>query len=198
MTIFKNLIGMDFYYFLNCFFVYSFFGYIFECIVMTCQEKTPVINRGFIHGPLCTIYGVGALGAQFLLAPLTNSYLSLFIIGAIAATLLEIVTAKLMIKLFGYFWWDYNNKPFNYQGIICLESSICWGAMAVSIVVIFHPCVLKIVDLYYQPYGKFVAIFMCIAYCIDFSTSFYKAFGERKQYIEQDDESEFEDVIAEM
>ena len=149
---------MDIYYFLNCFFIYSFLGYIFECVVLTCQTHSCVTNRGFVRCPLCTIYGVGAFGAQYLLAPLTHSYLQLFVIGAVAATLLEIFTAKLMTKLFGCFWWDYKSRPFNYRGVICLESTICWGVMAVAIVVVFHRLVMGIVDLYYDFCGKWLAI----------------------------------------
>lgn len=186
----KNYLGMDIYYFLNCFFIYSFLGYIFECIVLTCQTHSRVTDRGFVRCPLCTIYGVGAFGAQYLLAPLTHSYLQLFIIGAVAATMLEIVTAKLMTKLFGCFWWDYNNRPFNYRGVICLESTICWGIMAVCIVVLFHPLVMRIVDMYYDLCGKPIAVIMLVVYCIDFSTSFYHAIGEKENIAVEENEEE--------
>ena len=86
--------------------MYSFLGYILECIVLTIEYKKPVVDRGFGHGPFCIIYGFGALGAC-----------------------LELITANVMIRLFGSFWWDYSHKPFNYRGIICLESSLAWGLL---------------------------------------------------------------------
>ena len=71
-TWFFHKVGMDIFYFINCFFVYSFLGWIFECIVISYEEKAPV-NRGFIRGPFCTIYGVGALGTYFLFLPISHN-----------------------------------------------------------------------------------------------------------------------------
>ncbi len=195
----RNYLGMDFCYFLNCFFIYSFLGYVFECIVLSFQTHTPVTNRGFVRSPFCTIYGVGAFGALYLLAPLAHSYLQLFVIGAVAATLLEAVTAKIMTKLFGYFWWDYKNRPFNYRGVICLESTLCWGALTVCLVVLLHPFIESIVDVYYDRFGKIIAIVMLIIYCVDFSTSFYRALGDKYRYIsdctsEEDEEQLYESL----
>ena len=137
---FFHKVGMDIFYFINCFFVYSFLGWIFECIVISYEEKTPV-NRGFIRGPFCTIYGVGALGTYFLFLPISHNKMLLFFLGAILATTFEFLVAKLMVRLFGEFWWDYNNKPFNYKGVICLESTICWGVMTMLLFVLFQPLV---------------------------------------------------------
>ena len=195
----RNYLGVDICYFLNCFFIYSFIGYVFECIVLTCQTHSRVTNRGFVRLPLCTIYGVGAFGAQYVLAPLAHNYLQLFIIGAFAATLLEIITAKLMTALFGYFWWDYKNRPFNYRGVICLESTICWGALTVCFVMLLHPFIASIVDIYYDIFGKWLAIVMLIIYCIDFSTSFYKAVGEKNhKYISDWTSAEDEEQLSKI
>ena len=75
---------------------------------MSITEKKPV-NRGFIRGPLCTIYGVGALSVYFIFRPIAGNKLLIFLAGAVTATLFEIVVALLMTKLFGYFWLKYNN-----------------------------------------------------------------------------------------
>ena len=164
-TWFFHKVGMDIFYFINCFFVYSFLGWIFECIVISYEEKAPV-NRGFIRGPFCTIYGVGAL------------------------------VAKLMVRLFGEFWWDYNNKPFNYKGVICLESTICWGVMTMLLFVLFQPLVERIVNTYYFNFGKPVAIIILLVYALDFSTSFYKAYEAKEQKennaVTSEDEPELE------
>lgn len=194
--IIKEHFKMDLCYFLNCFFIYSFLGYIFECAVLTFQTHTPVTDRGFVRSPLCTIYGVGAFGTLYLLVPLANNYFQLFFIGAAAATLLEIVTAKIMTKLFGYFWWDYKDRPFNYRGVICLESTVCWGAMTVCMVLLLHPLIVHIVDTYYHICGRPVAITLLVVYCIDFSTSFYKAIGD-KHHICDCTSEEDEEMLAE-
>ncbi len=177
----NNIIKMDVFYFLNCFFIYSFFGWIFECIVIAFQEKS-IENRGFIKGPLCTIYGVAALGAYFLLKPISHNLLLLFLTGAVMATIFEILVAKVMTYLFGYFWWDYTNRPFNYHGVICLESTLCWGAMTAALFMFFQPFVESIVNVYYESAGKAFAVVALALYCIDFSTSFYRAWGERTEF----------------
>lgn len=170
--------GDDIYFFINCFFIYSFLGWIFECIVMSIEERT-LVNRGFIRGPLCTIYGVGALGVYFLFQPIAQNKFLLFIFGAVVATIFEIFVGKLMLKLFGYFWWDYNNKKFNYKGMICLESTICWGVMTMLTFIFFQPLIAKFVNLYFDNYGRTVATVAMLAYSVDFITSFYKAWLNR-------------------
>lgn len=177
---FYKITGMDIFYFLNCFFIYSFLGWIFECIVMSYEEKKPV-NRGFIRGPLCTIYGAGALSVYFLLKPIAERRILVFVVGAVAATILEVAVALLMTKLFGYFWWNYNNKKFNYKGVICLESSVCWGLMSMLTFVLFQPFVEYIVNIYYNSCGKIVALALLAYYCVDFSASFHKAYEEKEE-----------------
>lgn len=177
---FYKITGMDIFYFLNCFFIYSFLGWIFECIVMSYEEKKPV-NRGFIRGPLCTIYGAGALSVYFLLKPIAERRILVFVVGAVAATILEVAVALLMTKLFGYFWWNYNNKRFNYKGVICLESSVCWGLMSMLTFVLFQPFVEYIVNIYYNSCGKIVALALLAYYCVDFSASFHKAYEEKEE-----------------
>ena len=178
--LFYNITGMDIFYFINCFFIYSFMGWIFECIVMSVTETKPV-NRGFVRGPLCTVYGVGALGAYFLFKPFAGNKILLFIIGAAAATVLEIAVALLMTKIFGYFWWNYNNKKFNFKGVICLESTICWGVMAIMTFIVFQPFVEYIANIYYGFCGKALAVILIIYYCIDFYLSFHKAYEEKEE-----------------
>lgn len=126
-----QIFGMEIHYFINLFFAYSLFGYILECLVLSAEYKKPVTNRGFVHMPFCIIYGFGAVGAYLFLKPFTYNWLVLALVSSLMATAMELVTAKIMVRLFGYFWWDYSNKKFNYRGIICLESSIGWGILGI-------------------------------------------------------------------
>ena len=118
---------MGLYQMINLFFLYSFLGYLLECAVLSFENRRPVMDRGFGHGPFCVIYGVGALGAYILLSPMVGRPVELYTASMAMATTMELFTANIMIRLFGAFWWDYSRKPFNYRGIICLESSLAWG-----------------------------------------------------------------------
>lgn len=122
---------------INAFFLYSFLGWVMECIVIR-REKGRWENRGFAHLPFCIIYGFGAMLGFALLRPFSGNYVLLYLVGAVLATLFEYLTARLMLRLFGTFWWDYTNKPFNYKGILCLESTLGWGFIALLLFAFLH------------------------------------------------------------
>ena len=120
------MLGTDLYHLVLWFIVYSFLGWLVESIYMSiCNRK--ITNRGFMKGPFCPIYGFGALLAYFILRPLEGNYFLLYLAGAILATAFEFLVGKLMLRFFGELWWDYKEKPFNYKGILCLESTLAWG-----------------------------------------------------------------------
>lgn len=170
----KEILGTDVYYIVNCFFVYSIMGWIVESIYMSfCNRK--LTNRGFIHGPICPIYGVGALSVYFILRPFSGDYVILYILGMILATTLEFFTAKIMIYIFGEVWWDYNNKPFNYKGILCLESTIAWGFYTIIMFGFLHKIVEGIVSFYNYNLGVKIATLLIIYYAVDFSISLIEA-----------------------
>ena len=102
---------MSIFNYVNWFFMYSFLGYLLECIVLTIEYKKPVVDRGFGHGPFCIIYGFGAVGACLLLSPLSDHPVELYTASMTMATTMELITANVMIRLFGSFWWDYSHKP---------------------------------------------------------------------------------------
>ena len=107
-----NVFGTSVYNIVHWFIFYSFIGWLVESIYMSiCERK--IVNRGFMRGPFCPIYGVGALSVYFALKPFSENYVLLYFCGSFMATTLEYFTGKLMYKIFGSIWWDYNNKPFN-------------------------------------------------------------------------------------
>ena len=122
----RGILGTDLYHIVQWFLIYSMLGWLVESIYMSvCNRK--LTNRGFMRGPMCPIYGVGALTVYFLLRPVCHNIFLLYFSGALVATFLEYVTAKIMLRIFGEVWWDYSQKPFNYKGILCLESTIAWA-----------------------------------------------------------------------
>ncbi|NEG77556.1 hypothetical protein GFD22_00870 [Bifidobacterium avesanii] len=124
--------------------LYSFLGWVYESIVVSVQERRPV-NRGFLMGPLCPIYGVGAVGAALVLSPLRNPVL-LFLVGAVLATVLEYATSWAMERLFDARWWDYSQYRFNINGRVCLLGAVIFGAFAVIVVNWTQPLVESFTD----------------------------------------------------
>ena len=119
------------------FYIYSFFGWIWESGYASVQQKHPV-NRGFLHGPIIPIYGFGALGVLVSTLPVRSSIPLIFLFGMIGATLLEYVTGWGMEKIFHVRYWDYSNFKFNLNGYICLLASLGWGFFSVLMVKVIH------------------------------------------------------------
>ena len=115
------------------FFIYSFLGWVCECIYCGVPAKK-FINRGFLAGPYCPIYGCGALAVIYTLTPFSDNVVILFGMGVIVTSALEYITSYMMEKLFHTKWWDYSKHPFNIHGRICLKNSILFGLMVFILV----------------------------------------------------------------
>ncbi len=129
------------------FFFYSFIGWFFESCYCSLRPKK-WINRGFLRGPICPIYGTGGLVMMTALLPLRHitkslylNELLIFIAGAILCDIVEFMTSYIMEKLFNARWWDYSNKKFNIQGRICLTHTLYWGTCSCLFVFILEPLV---------------------------------------------------------
>lgn len=161
---------IDVYHVVHCLLIYSVLGWIVESIYMSfCNRK--LTNRGFIHGPMCPIYGVGAMSVYFILRPMEGNLVALYFGGAFLATFLEYLTAVVMQKVFGCIWWDYNDKPFNYKGILCLESTIAWGFYTLFLFLFLHKWVNSFMSLYSRTTGIYISVLLIVYYVIDFTIS---------------------------
>lgn len=165
--------GIDFYHLMNWLIIYSFFGWVWEtCYVSVKSGK--FVNRGFINGPLCTIYGFGAVSVYMILRPFSDNLL--YLGGVVVATALEYVTAVLMESIFHTSWWDYSDNKFNFQGRICLGASLGWGAFTVILFKVLHPFVESIVILYPVYVGEIGICVIGVGYVVDFAFSAAAAF----------------------
>lgn len=169
-------------YIILLFFGYSMLGYLMECVVLSADKKELVLDRGFVrHLPFCIIYGFGGLIGYAILSPMAGNWLIVFMAGAISATAFEFATAMLQIHMFGDFWWDYTEKPFNYKGMLCLESTIGWGFVALIIVYFLHNGIVNIV----QEIPPFIALPLALtlasAYLLDFVFSARAARQKEKE-----------------
>lgn len=120
------------------FFVYSFIGWVCECIYCSVPQKQ-FVNRGFLTGPVCPVYGFGALLVLFLLRPFSAQPVMLFISGIVITSVLEYITSVILEKLFHMKWWDYSEHSLNINGRVCLLNSMLFGVMSVILVLFIHP-----------------------------------------------------------
>lgn len=155
---------------INAFFLYSFLGWCMECVVIR-RERGVWENRGFARSPFCVIYGFGAMLGFAVLRPVAHNYVALYLVGAVLATLLEYITARVMLRLFGSLWWDYSNKPFNYKGILCLESTLGWGLIALLVFSFLHSAVFAAAMRLPASVGGMLALCLLGGYATDFFTS---------------------------
>lgn len=119
--------------------IYSFIGWLVETIYVSYKSQK-FVNRGFLFGPFCPIYGFGAISVIILVSPLSNHNIFLFLAGAILVTSsIEYLTGVLSELLFQVNWWDYSKEKFNLNGKICLRNSLYWGALSFFFITFFNP-----------------------------------------------------------
>jgi uncharacterized membrane protein len=134
------------YYEILCFFlIYSFFGWCLE-VVYQAVEHGKFINRGFLNGPYCPIYGFGVIIVTGALDPIKSNAVVLFFGSVLLTSMLEFITGFVLEKIFHMHWWDYSEEKFNIRGYICLKFSLLWGVACIIVVRIIHPAVSVFVD----------------------------------------------------
>lgn len=179
--------GYHFFQWILFFFIYCFFGWIWEsCYVSVREHKW--VNRGFLHGPLIPIYGFGAVAVLFVTIPVRDHLVLVYILGMIGATLLEYVTGAVMEKIFKVRYWDYSGKFLNLNGHICLMASLAWGAFSVLMIRYIHAPVEKAVLWMQADVAQIVVVAMVVALAVDATQSFNEAM-DLKEIIERMAES---------
>lgn len=123
------------------FIIYAFLGWCME-VSFAALVTGKFVNRGFLNGPVCPIYGFGVVIVLSCLEPLRGSLPLLFLGSVLLTSALEWLTGFVLEKIFHQRWWDYSDEPFNLGGYICLRFSIAWGLACLFVVKILHPTVL--------------------------------------------------------
>lgn len=154
--------GFSLYHVLAFFLIYSCTGWCLE-VIFAAATTGQLVNRGFLNGPVCPIYGFGMVIVLFALTPLQGSVLLLYIGGVILPSALELIGGWALYKLYHTRWWDYSDFPFNIGGYICLEFSLLWGVGTLVVMRIVHPVVAGLVDMV-PPFVGFVV--MCVLYAV--------------------------------
>lgn len=134
------LSSMSIYFILLYFFVYGFLGWCTE-VGFAAFKTHHFVNRGFLNGPICPIYGVGVTAVITVLTPYKSDIIVLYILSVVLVTVLEGVTGWAMDKIFHNKWWDYSDMPLNIGGYVCLLFSIVWGFACLFIIYFIQPLV---------------------------------------------------------
>lgn len=152
----------NFYELVWIFIVYAFIGWCTEVSYAT-LDTGKFVNRGFLNGPYCPIYGVGVVIVVAILTPLQDSLTILFIGSFLLTSTLEFITGFVLEKVFHNKWWDYSEFPFNIKGYVCLKFSIYWGLACTFVIKIIHPIIYGIIVWIPHTLGVvLVSIFMCV------------------------------------
>ena len=154
------------YQFLCIFFVYAFLGWCTE-VSYAALQTGKFVNRGFLNGPVCPIYGFGVVIILACLTPLKQHFILLFLGSVVLTSLLELVTGFVLEKLFHQRWWDYSDDPFNIGGYICLEFSLLWGVGTLIVMKMVHPVIAGLIEMIPPLVGLILMILLYAVYAAD-------------------------------
>ena len=174
---------MSIYYSILYFFVYGFLGWCTE-VIFAAFKQHRFVNRGFLNGPICPIYGVGVTLVIACLEAFQSNLLLLYISSGILVTVLEGVTGWAMDKLFHNKWWDYSKLPFNIGGYVCLLFSLIWGVACIFIVYFVHPLIHQVLSLIPHTAGIALIAILGIALLSDIIVT-TSAIVKFNQYLER-------------
>ncbi len=152
------------------FFIYAFLGWCTE-VSYAALVTGSFVNRGFLNGPVCPIYGFGVVIVLTCLTPLAGSLPLLFLGSVVLTSALEWLTGFALEKLFHQRWWDYSDEPFNLSGYICLRFAIAWGFACMFVVKLLHPTVLLFIRIVPQVLGVVLLALMGAVMAVDLAAT---------------------------
>lgn len=172
------------------FFFYSNIGWLFESLYCALGPvkwengrlvgRPKWVNRGFLTGPICPIYGTGAVVLDLFLGPVRDKWYLVFFLGMILCDIVEYIAGVLLNKLFHARWWDYSNKLLNIQGYICLKNTIIWGFASLIIVRHIHPFFKAGFDTIPVLYRNIILCIILVVFAIDLINAIIAASDIRK------------------
>ena len=158
------------YRFLWIFFIYAFLGWCTE-VSYAALVTGKFVNRGFLNGPVCPVYGFGVVIVLAGLSPLEDNLLLLFLGSLVLTSALEWLTGFVLEKLFHQRWWDYSDQPFNLSGYVCLRFSVAWGFACLFVLKLLHPTVLLFIRLIPRPLGLALLVLLGGVMAVDLTAT---------------------------
>lgn len=153
------------------FFIYAFAGWIMETTSISIRNKK-FVNRGFLIGPVCPIYGYGVVLVSLLLQKYQNDIIVTFFMSIIICGFLEYFTSYFMEIIFKARWWDYSQRKFNINGRICLETLIPFGIAGTFILYIANPFIMKYINMIPELGLHIFTVVFLLIYVTDMIVSF--------------------------
>ena len=160
-----------FLYYFFIFIIYTFLGWVLEVAFIFIKTKR-FVNRGFLIGPACPIYGFGALIMMFYLTQYKDEPFTVFIMGAFICSTLEYITSYIMEKIFKARWWDYSDKKFNVNGRICLTYAFLFGLCGVIMICFTNPIIIYLLNLIPENIMVIISSSFLIIFITDVLVSF--------------------------
>lgn len=157
----------DFCIIFSMFFIYSVLGFIAELFFCSLVDKRIVLNRGFLIGPYCPIYGVAVVIMATTLKRYAPDPIIVFSMGALISTFLEYTTSYIMEKIFKTRWWDYSNESFNVNGRVCLKNSILFGIGSLIVIYITDDIFLKFIGYFNRETFIILNLFLMVVFITD-------------------------------
>lgn len=182
-----SIFGIDIRIYFLLFLSYSFLGWLMEVIGKLITLKR-FINRGFLIGPYCPIYGTGAILITFLLKKYTEDPITLFIMAILVCGILEYLTSYFMEKIYHARWWDYSQRKFNINGRVCLNTIIPFGLLGMFIIYISNPFLTSKIQLLPEIWLNLLFWLLLIIYIVDniISTKIISYVGKTTKEIGKD------------
>lgn len=168
------------YTWLWIFFLYAFLGWCCE-VVFAAVKTGKFVNRGFLLGPVCPIYGMGVALVLWALLPLEDNLLVLYFGSVLITSALEFLLGWISEKLLHQRLWDYSDMPFNLCGHICLAFSLVWGFACLLVVRVFHPVLMGLVALIPHTLGWILLALFSAAFLTDLILTLIAALKLPKQ-----------------
>ena len=179
------------------FLIYSFLGWAIEVIVTFYKDKK-FVNRGFLLGPYCPIYGFSSIVMILYLNRYCDSFITVFLLAVVVCSIIEYLVSYLMEKLFNARWWDYSNRKFNINGRVCLENSIWFGLLGTLLIYVVNPFLYNLISKMSDNVLLIVGSFLLIIFVIDLIISLnvtFKIKSNITKLIKKDSTEEFNHKI---
>ncbi len=174
--------NMSISYLFVLFLLYSFLGYICEVVFCSLTQKK-LVNRGFLCGPYCPIYGVGSLFILLILLRFKNDPVLVFTLGAILTSSIEYFTSFILEKIFHNKWWNYKSYKFNINGRVCLQNTLLFGFGSLIIIYMADPIISNFLGHISIKVLNLLCIVLFIIFIIDCIYSFIVAYNLRNRLI---------------